>query len=556
MKIFAVLALTLACSPSTPTVTVTDAAAPIPQARVLLHEADTLLPSPLPLDTRTARQLAQAACGTRCKGTLVRPTIAGSVSSPIIPPSWTIPNWYIDSANSATCASDTNSGTAATCTGGCAGAVCTSGIGPIVTYGELSVHRWGCLGNPIACPRLQQNTTLTFLSNQTPNTDPVYFSPSVELGAWAAIVGALGPAQQVCAGTLSAVSNINVSSNLLTQATLPCTAAVNNLVIDSTNSSNFWTYKVNGAAPAYSTSQPMAPYATGTLPVNLNEVAIGNGDAVVVYAPVQVNLVSFSPTATASVPEGSSLAACPSVGNITLQAAAVGSPPGNDSTTFGGVGGAVVLSNLLSQRKVVSTREYALVVADSDLYSGFVSGSTAPICNDSGGQELGPLNFILGGLVGVQTLASKGQGFVATCFDTDAILAAGVSIRTYLKDATIGAAFIDAGNKVWVDGKTSMEPNFSPGLIRLWGTGTYNAVGKTIYPEGAGQAAATFKSGITLQLNGLGVGCVGNPSASSGTIVCNSPVTAANLDTVLGSTIASGCLFNPGGGGAFCSGGL
>jgi hypothetical protein len=86
--------------------------------------------------------------------------------------------------------------------------------------------------------------------------------------------------------------------------------------------------------------------------------------------------------------------------------------------------------------------------------------------------------------------------------------------------------------------------------------GTFNAIGKTIYPSGAGAAAAAFKPGVSLQANGLTVACIGNPASATGVTVCNSPVTASNLDGTLGTSIPNGCLFNPGGGGAFCNGKL
>ena len=108
---------------------------------------------------------------------------------------------------------------------------------------------------------------------------------------------------------------LTVASNLLTQVTLPCTAAINELVVDTTHPAAFWTYKVNSAAPAYFTSTPLtSPYVLGTsLPASLAEVAIATSDAVTVYTPVTVNLVNFGP-----VISNSTSTAVSSDSNITI----------------------------------------------------------------------------------------------------------------------------------------------------------------------------------------------------------------------------------------------
>ena len=547
ISIALVCLLLLACSTTRPA----PDASPAPSAPAASHVSPLEPPDPPPpsaLDTRTPIQIAQAACaGGKCKGSQVKPLVAAaSGSNPIIPASWTVPAWSIDPANSILCASDQNSGTAATCTGGCTGAVCASGIGPVVTYQEINTHRWGCQGNPIACPRLQQNTVLTFLSSQAVSVDPVVLTPEVDLGSYVAVVGALGAAQTVCAGTLSAVTNITVASNLLTQATLPCTAAANELVVDATNLSNFWTYKVNGAAPAYFMSQPLQPYTVGGSPLGLSEVALANGDAVTIYQPVRVNLVVFAPVGTSATSTAIS-----AVVNTTLQPGA----SNRDAIWIGGAKATTVISNTLAQRSITVDRPLSTSVftVNTDAYAG-VAFNQLPAAVVSTGQQFLTSVGILGGIFGLQTASQSVQVYSAALLDSDVIFTAGAVVSTYVVDATIGAIFIDAGNTLWVGGKTLIQTNDSPGVVRIWGTGTYDAIGVTTYPSGAGQAAATFKSGITLLENAATVGCVGNPANALGVTVCNSPVTAANLDTVLGATVTTGCLFNPGGGGAFCTG--
>ena len=116
-------------------------------AKLRAQLASQPVAAPPPTDTRSTATIALAGCSTAGGGwacpAVKRPLMATG-QTPIIPPSWTVPNWYIDPQNTTTCASDSNSGTSATCGG--------AGIGPIVTYQELNVHRWGCQGSPSACP--------------------------------------------------------------------------------------------------------------------------------------------------------------------------------------------------------------------------------------------------------------------------------------------------------------------------------------------------------------------------------------------------------------------
>jgi len=280
-----------------------EAAAAVPTARAsasarnaALDEPIALAPPPPRPDTRTAVQIAMAACPPgRCKGSAIKPLLAGPTNQPIIPASYTVPAWTIDPANSLGCASDTNSGTSATCSGGCSGSTCPSGIGPLLTWQELSVHRWGFQGGLCPTPRLQQNTSITFISNDT-NADPVSFCPQSELGTNALLLGNLGTGQQVCTGTISAVTSISrgAVATGLTQLTLPCNAAVGDLVFDSTQNAYFWTYKVNGAAPAYFTTTPVTLSTPGAA-FTVTSKTLSSGDSVTVYSPVTVNVIEFSP---------------------------------------------------------------------------------------------------------------------------------------------------------------------------------------------------------------------------------------------------------------------
>lgn len=98
---------------------------------------------------------------------------SSSAVAPPLPISWTQPAWFIDPANSTGAASDSNT--------------CTSVTKPCLTYAGV-VQIWG----GTTSPRLRQNTTITFLSSQWNDGDPVDVTPYVENGATVTLQGALG----------------------------------------------------------------------------------------------------------------------------------------------------------------------------------------------------------------------------------------------------------------------------------------------------------------------------------------------------------------------------
>jgi hypothetical protein len=510
-------------------------------SRVLLRVPRSSIVMPAPKDTRTQAQIVVAACTSpsgewRCSGKKPATFMASGASTPIIPASWTVPKWIVDPANASGTASDSND--------------CVTTSTACLTWQEINVHRWGCLGNPVLCPRLQQNTTITFTSSQPGSTDPVALYPALESNAWIAVTGSLGAAQQVCTGNLSAVTNFVVGTNTLTKVTLPCAAAVNDLVVDSTNPSGFWTYEVNGAAPAYFTSTPLSSAASYTLGTALGfgtEVTIG-ADAVTVYSPVSINLVAFSPTMLGSISTAVS-----SVSNLRIS----GGTLNRDASTVGGTGQGLVYTNVQSSR-LVTVERYWTRTFQVWLNNDFSGAMTNYALTPGSGITLDtePIG-IIGGIVGV---GSGGFNVIAdyTFFDGDVIFGnmGGTAFQYALYSPSMGAVFIDSNVTVNADWKANLTLPRIPGSVRLWGTGTYNTVGKTIYPTGAGAAAAAFGAGgVTIKENNLTVGCIGNPAAAGGITACNSAVTASNLDTVLGTTIPNGCIFNPGGGGAYCNSG-
>jgi hypothetical protein len=107
-------------------------------------------------------------CGASAKSAHVRVKLfgasAGGTRTQTIPPSWTVPAWFIDPSITLSCASDNNNCTQNTC--GAAG----SFQGPCVTFNEI-VDRWGTNS-----PRFSQSTNMTMMSSQLSQNDLVYMT--------------------------------------------------------------------------------------------------------------------------------------------------------------------------------------------------------------------------------------------------------------------------------------------------------------------------------------------------------------------------------------------
>jgi hypothetical protein len=243
-------------------------------------------------DNRTLAQVQQAACTGRdgkwkCPNIPQPPPVMAAIAgTPSIPASWTVPAWFIDPTNSSTHASDSNN--------------CTTSSTPCLTWHQINDQRWGCIGNANECPRLRQNTTITWMSSQSDNTDPVYYRPSSENQSYVIMQGTLGSGQQVATGVLGTVTAKNRSTPQLLTAVLPAgTYAAGELIQNATHSSEARLYAlVSGTT--WKISQPLVPvvitnpyFNSPFTPVEVNNWTAG--DTVTIYSPVNVNIVDFSP---------------------------------------------------------------------------------------------------------------------------------------------------------------------------------------------------------------------------------------------------------------------
>ena len=117
-------------------------------------------PAPSPPDASIA-QVVRAQTLAASKPAAKKPVLAAA-PRPNPPPSWAVPNWYVDYGNTSGCASDQNTCTSSTCSG--------TGVGPCKTFGEIWA-RWGAVP-----PVLLQATTITFVSPD--NAEFYSFCPS------------------------------------------------------------------------------------------------------------------------------------------------------------------------------------------------------------------------------------------------------------------------------------------------------------------------------------------------------------------------------------------
>lgn len=528
------LAALFACSEQAPQPTSDVAAAPptvpIPQAPAILRVPQPREVSASP-DPRTADELAQAACRSpdgawHCGHVKPKPIVRAFGAGPVIPSSWTVPAWFVDPQNASAAANDSNS--------------CTTSGAPCLTWHQINDVRWGCQGTPAACPRLRQNTTITFLSSQSGNTDPVYTRLAEEAGAFVQFTGPLGSAQQTGTGAISGVTAKNRATPQLLQATMPAGCAVGNFVVNATHASRAWVFK-NVSGSTFALTQPLTAVAlpqTYNASTEVNTWA--NTDSVTCYAPVMVDLVDVEPLI---VDWNGGFDNKLAIYNVTALS------PTIDSTLQ--VNSSVDFAEASSQRWIflnasalpasfVSTP----VWVNADLVPG--AGGGLPMLDTNNLQT-----FVNGGAIGSPTASGgfAGNRLVGAAFDNDTILSAEGAAGLALGSCQFGTTYLDSTtNPFTITGISLMQSLGGFGATVLWGPGTLNNAAQFAYPTGAGNAAASLK--VSLLSKSQNKVCLVAPGAASGFGTCNLTLSPAQLDTSLGGT--TGCL-TTGGGGSYCN---
>ena len=153
---------------------------------------------------------------------------------------------------------------------------------------------WQCFGNPAACPRLRQNTTITFLGpgeSGGTNTDPLYARWTSENGAQATVTGT---ATVVQSGTFTASTAKNVTTGQLLNVTLASGtgAAVGALLVNSTRSNSHATLAQLVSGNNWVVTQPQS---TPTIPPSQNPTennAWTTGDSYTLSTLTNVNVVT------------------------------------------------------------------------------------------------------------------------------------------------------------------------------------------------------------------------------------------------------------------------
>jgi len=477
---------------------------------------------PQAVDARTPSQLAQLACrgpeGWRCSGSAVAMPFAAAGATPIIPASWKVPRWEIDGQNSIGCASDANSGTSATCVGGCSGSNCPSGVGPLRTCQELITHRWGCYGSLQTCARLQQDTTVEWVSSDTTD-DVCYFAPALEAGD----LVLQGAPTTVCSGTLSGkVPKSRTAPGQLFEFTLCAGLQPYDFVLNTSNGSAAYTFK-NVSGNTWSISQPLLTY---TVPWNGVDVAEddtwANGNSYVVERFPSVNLAFvqsyMAHSTTAPNPIHSSY-----VYHLNpLQISGQRNTLFASSTTV----------TFFVESKVDAYLDLGLYaaglnsVASGSIESQSVTGNAA----SGAGWKAGIVQ---------QDISTS----VSSTFEADAIVTGTAGLWDF--DAQINGVYIDTGEFLVLTGNSIGFPY--PGLAApfVWGPGVFSVDPPGTYLINEATAAPTLLlSAGNLQLNGLSTGCSAT-NAKPAVWNCGITLSGANIDAAVGAAGFGGAAIDP-----------
>jgi hypothetical protein len=423
--------------------------------------------------------------------------------------SWTTPAWFVDPANRTGAASDGNT--------------CTTADAPCLSYAEIAT-RWDTTS-----PTLGQATSITFLSSQPDNRDPVYLAPFLTNGANLLVQGTLGSDQQVTSGVLGTVVPKNRSTSQQLQAVLPAGAAAGQLVVNTTHASRAWVY-ANAGGTAWRISQPLAPQAPGTQSNPPEVDSWAPGDTVTLYNPVSIDVVQ---AATRSTQFGQS-------GVVELYQLAVYDPAGVDRyDPFTFTSGVRVVESAI--QRVTQAGPLGVGAAPAFVNTNLEADLTA----DLGSSTTGPLSILGGQIENAQFgiyVSLRG-----VTLDGDFIF--GNGSRADLIDSTYGNVFVDSMATAYaLDGTLACASDSGTyGPPALWGTGTVDVMGvaRMEYPGGANRAQSTFP-GVNLQIDTSTSACAA-PSGMSSTWQCGIALTVAHLDQATTAGGFGGTAVQPGG---------
>lgn len=439
---------------------------------------------------------------------------------------WTQSTWYIDPANRTGLASDGNSGL-------------TSSV-PLKTWSEL-VRRYGTFS-----PTLRQTVTVNFLSSHSDNTDPIIFDPNLANNASFILQGPLDTTTQVATGTLASVVAKNRSTPALLQATLSASAAVGQLLVNTTHAARCWLYKSLGAN-AFSLTQPLvamsaAPLSTG----NQTEVdTFTSGDSYTLYKPWSINIARFSVNVVDLDPV--SFGSGGYIRNLTIFDPA---GAGNDGCRLGTP---TYVQESFAQRLLIFGDLYdpnnGITPGLFNTYAvasaiNYVPGNSFTF---SGFQPNARASFsCFGGAIGDALAASAFNTMLnGAVLDYDVIFAPTAGVNPLIQDAWISACYLDAGTNLDIYGTTGLEI-FQIGPA-LWGPGGWDVVGNSRLNIPSGTATAALLNTGSMLINGVGTAS-SHTGASPDVLNSGITISAAHLDAAAGATGFGGLAFTLGGG--------
>jgi hypothetical protein len=413
--------------------------------------------------------------------------------------------WFIDPQNVTGLASDDNSGIDAT--------------HPVLSYNNGVARKWTTYS-----PTLRQDTTLTWLSSQVGNADPVVFTPTM-VSAVATLQAGLGAGQQIHAGNLAGVVPKNRAAAQLLEADLGFAAPIGSLVKNTQagKTSFAWVYK-NVAGTVFALSQPIVPatmpfdFATPTTEVD----TWANGDTFQVFAPIGVNLVELKPV----VAEFPATFAAP-VQTYHLHGTSADGVSGDANLMIG------------TDVSIVECSFDSVVTFPSmvDDLGGFWSNDF--FGTGVQGQTFGYAVQIIAGAIVANAIV--GNVIITFSVDNDTIVDGTAASALWISSASIPAL-----GTVYIAGSSLAQGDFPARRATIWGPGSLDIIGasRCFYTAATG-AVATFLNTGGLLLNGQANANAFDPTTGLWSVLI--PITAANLDLAFGAGGFGGLATNVGG---------
>lgn len=462
------------------------------------------------------RALAREARATAALALLMSSETGGGGITPS--PAWSTPAWFIDPV----AGNDSNAG--------------TSSAHPLKTWLEL-IRRYGTYS-----PTFRTTVTITFLSSQADNSDPVILSPVLANGASLILQGLLNASTQVATGVLAGVVARNQATGQLLEADLGASATKGLFLVNATHPGRAFVY-TNVAGNVWKLGQSVL--AVGALPLasnNLTEVnTFANGDAFTLFRLTGINVVLLFPTYADTDPV--------SFGNMVyLRNLQINDPAGIAFDPFT-TNNYVQLIECLCERTMeeeitAGNVEIPSACLNSYLIGGYFGGGNGSLVGNGTGTQFSLRQFyacILG-----DAAESFQLNFAGAVFDFDTIIAGCAFNDVGFMNGVLSTAFLDTGVTLQMSGTPIVGANVLGPVV--WGAGTINGMGSTRikYPSGVGAAVATFKNAGGITLNSATT-ATSHTGAAPDVLNSGITITPAHLDAAAGAAGFGGDAFVLGG---------